>query len=60
MLHQAIQALRRHCERSGKPHFWVFFEESFLADEFRGRRGKTRAELLQAFPELDAQRLDNG
>ena len=60
MLHQAIQALRRHCERAGKPHFWVFFEETFLADEFRGRRGKTRAELLEAFPGLDAQRLDNG
>jgi hypothetical protein len=59
VLHQAIQALRRHCERSCKPHCWVFFEESFLADEFRGRRGRSRAELLQAFPEFDAQRLDN-
>jgi hypothetical protein len=59
VLHQAIQALRRHCERSGKPHYWVFFEETFLADEFRGRRGRSRAELLQAFPEFDAQRLDN-
>ena len=60
VLHQAIQSLRRHCERSGKPHFWVFFEEMLLADEFRGRRGKTRAELLEAFPGLDPQRLDNG
>ncbi len=59
VLHQAIQALRRHCERSGKPHYWVFFEETFLADEFRGRRGRSRAELLRAFPEFDAQRLDN-
>ncbi len=60
VLHQAIQALRRHCERSGKPQFWVFFEETLLANEFRGRRGKTRAELLEAFPGLDPQRLDNG
>jgi hypothetical protein len=60
VLHQAIQSLRRHCERSGKPHFWVFFEEMLLADEFRGRRGKTRAELLQAFPGLEPQKLDNG
>jgi DNA-directed RNA polymerase specialized sigma24 family protein len=59
VLHQAIQALRRHCERSGKPQYWVFFEETFLADEFRGRRGRSRAELLQAFPEFDARRLDN-
>jgi hypothetical protein len=59
VLHQAIQALRRHCERSGKPHYWVFFEETFLADEFRGRRARSRADLLQAFPEFDAQRLDN-
>jgi hypothetical protein len=59
VLHQAIQALRRHCERSGKPQHWIFFEELFLADEFRGRRGRSRAELLQAFPEFDAQRLDN-
>ena len=59
VLHQAIQALRRHCERSGKPHYWICFEETFLADEFRGRRGRSRAELLHAFPELDAQRLDN-
>jgi DNA-directed RNA polymerase specialized sigma24 family protein len=59
VLHQAIQSLRRHCERSGKPQFWVFFEEMLLADEFRGRRGKTRAELLQAFPGLEPQKLDN-
>src|SRR5262249_3488413 len=39
--------------------FWVFFEETFLADEFRGRRGRSRADLLRAFPEFDAQRLDN-
>ncbi len=59
VLHQALQALRRHCERSGKPQFWMFFEETLLADEFRGRRGKTRRELLEAFPELDSQRIDN-
>src|SRR5262249_3506306 len=59
VLHQAIQALRRHCERSGKPHYWVFFEETFLADEFRGRRGRSGADRLRAFPEFDAQRLDN-
>jgi hypothetical protein len=59
VLHQAIQALRRHCERSGKPHYWVFFEETFLADEFRGRRARSRADLLRAFPEFDARRLDN-
>ncbi len=58
VLHQALQALRRHCERTGKPHFWVFFEEIYLADEFRGRRGKTRAELLEAYPEFDANRLN--
>ena len=60
VLHQALHALRRHCERSGKAHFWVLFEETLLANEFRGRRGKTRRELLEAFPSLDAQRLDNG
>ncbi len=60
VLHQALQALRRHCERTGKPHFWVFFEETLLAHEFRGRQGKTRAELLEAYPHLDPQRLDNG
>lgn len=59
VLHQAIQALRRHCERSGKPQYWVFFEELYLADEFRGRRGRSRAELLHDFPEFDGQRLDN-
>ena len=59
VLHRAIQALRRHCERSGKPHYWVFFEETFLADEFRGRRGRSRADLLRAYPEFDAQRLEN-
>jgi len=59
VLHQALHALRRHCERSGKAHFWVFFEETLLANEFRGRRGKTRRELLEAFPDFDPQRLDN-
>jgi DNA-directed RNA polymerase specialized sigma24 family protein len=59
VLHQALQALRRHCERTGKAHFWVFFEETLLANEFRGRRGKTRRELLDAFPDVDPQRLDN-
>ena len=38
VLHQALQALRRHCERTGKPHVWTFFEETHLANEFRGRR----------------------
>jgi len=60
VLHQALHALRRHCERTGKAHFWVLFEETLLANEFRGRRGKTRRELLEAFPDLDSQRLDNG
>jgi DNA-directed RNA polymerase specialized sigma24 family protein len=60
VLHQAVQALRRHCERTGKPQFWVFFEETFLANEFRGRRGKTRDELLAAYPNLTKQQLDNG
>jgi DNA-directed RNA polymerase specialized sigma24 family protein len=60
VLHQAIQALRRHCERTGKPQYWVFFEETYLANEFRGRRGKSRAELLEAYPGLSPQRLDNG
>jgi hypothetical protein len=59
VLYQAIQALRRHCERSGKPQYWVVFEETFLADEFRGRRSRSRAELLQAFPEFDSRLLDN-
>ena len=60
ILHQALQALRRHCERTGKPHFWVFFEEMLLANEFRGRKAKTRDELLAAYPGLTPQRLDNG
>ena len=60
VLHQALQALRRHCERTGKPHLWVFFEETLLANEFRGRRGKTRAELLEAYPAFSPERLDNG
>ena len=59
VLHQALQALRRHCERTGKFHYWVFFEETLLVDEFRGRRRKTRAELLEAFPNESAQDFDN-
>jgi DNA-directed RNA polymerase specialized sigma24 family protein len=59
VLHQALQALRTHCERTGKFHYWVFFEETFLADEFRNRRRKTRAELLEMFPSESAQDFDN-
>jgi DNA-directed RNA polymerase specialized sigma24 family protein len=59
VLHQAVQALRRHCERTGKPHLWVIFEEFLLASEFRGRRCKTRAELLEEFGQDDPQFLDN-
>jgi hypothetical protein len=59
ILHQALQALRRHCERTGKPHYWVYFEETLLADEFRGRHRKTRAELLEQVPGHDPQYLDN-
>jgi DNA-directed RNA polymerase specialized sigma24 family protein len=59
ILHQALQALRRHCERTGKPHLWVVFEERFLADEFRDRQAKTRAELLAEFQRDDPQFLDN-
>lgn len=47
VLNQALQALHHHCERTGKPHVWVVFEELLLADEFRGRRGKTREELVR-------------
>jgi DNA-directed RNA polymerase specialized sigma24 family protein len=59
ILHQALQALRRHCERTGKPHLWVVFEELLLADEFRGRAAKTREQLLALFPGKDPQFLDN-
>jgi DNA-directed RNA polymerase specialized sigma24 family protein len=59
VLHQALQALRRHCERTGRSHFWEFFEETLLADEFRGRRSKTRAKLLEAFPGANSQYFDN-
>ena len=59
VLHQAIQSLRRHCERIGKPHLWTIFEETHLASEFRGRPGKSRAELLRSFPGKDATFLDN-
>ena len=59
VLHQALQALRRHCERTGKSHLWVFFEETFLASEYRGRKGKTRAELLAEHPGMKPQDLDN-
>jgi hypothetical protein len=59
VLHQALQALRRHCERTGKPHYWVFFEETLLAEEFRGRRGRTRGELIEAFPSENAHHFDN-
>ncbi len=59
ILHQALQAFRLHCERTGKPHLWVFFEETFLADEFRGRRRNSRAELIAEYGRDDAQFLDN-
>jgi DNA-directed RNA polymerase specialized sigma24 family protein len=59
VLHQAIQSLRRHCERIGKPHLWTIFEETHLASEFRGRSGMSRTELLQLFPGKDASFLDN-
>lgn len=59
VLHQALQALRHHCERSGKPHFWTFFEETFLADEFLGRRALSRAELLARTGGKGPQYLDN-
>jgi hypothetical protein len=59
ILHQALQALRTHCERTGKPHIWKIFEETFLADEFRGRRRRTRAELLAESGRDDPQFLDN-
>ncbi len=59
VLHQALQALRRHCERTGKSHLWVIFEETLLANEYRGRRGKTRVELLNEYPEMKPQDLDN-
>jgi hypothetical protein len=59
LLHQALQALRRHCERTGKPHLWVFFEETLLAEEFRGRRARTRAELCAEHQRDDPQFLDN-
>ena len=59
VLHQALQALRRHCERTGKPHLWIFFEEIYLAQEFRGRQAKTRAELLAAYPGKDMGFVDD-
>lgn len=59
ILHEAVQALKKHCERTGKPHLWVAFEETLLVDEFRGRPGKTRAELLAEFDCTDPQFLDN-
>ena len=59
VLHQAIQALRSHCERLGKPHLWTIFEATHLASEFRGRPAKTRAELLRDFPGKDSSFLDN-
>jgi hypothetical protein len=59
VLHQALQMLRRHCERTGKAHLWVLFEESFLADEFRGRRAQTRAELLARYPDMQPQDINN-
>jgi DNA-directed RNA polymerase specialized sigma24 family protein len=59
VLHQSLQTLRHHAERSGKPHLWIFFEELLLADEFRGRRGKTRAELLVDYPGKDPSFIDN-
>ena len=59
VLHQSIQELRRHCEQSGKAHIWMIFEETFLATEIRGRRPKTRPELLESLPGKDGQFLDN-
>jgi DNA-directed RNA polymerase specialized sigma24 family protein len=59
ILHQAVQALRTHCERSGKPHLWIIFEELVLADEFRGRRSRTRAELIAQFGIGEPHFLDN-
>jgi DNA-directed RNA polymerase specialized sigma24 family protein len=59
ILHQALQSLRSHCERTGKPHLWVVFEETLLADEFRGRSRKSRAELLAMLGRDDPQALDN-
>ncbi len=59
VLHQAIQSLRRHCERVGKPHVWTIFEETHLANEFRGRPRKTRADLLRNFPGKDMSYLDD-
>jgi hypothetical protein len=59
VLHQALQALRRHCERTGKPHLWVIFQELLLADEIRGRKARTRQELLAAYPDAPAKFLDN-
>ncbi|MFO0953231.1 MAG: hypothetical protein U0835_19160 [Isosphaeraceae bacterium] len=59
VLHQAMQALRRHCDRIGKPYIWTFFEELLLADEFRGRKAKTREELLKDFPGEGSQFIDN-
>jgi hypothetical protein len=59
VLHQAIQSLRRHCERIGKPHLWTIFEETHLASEFRDGPAKSRAELLRDFPGKDAMFLDN-
>src|SRR5215217_4313096 len=58
VLHQALQALRRHCERTGKPQLWVCFEELLLADEFRGRKGKTREALLAGIPGARPQYID--
>jgi hypothetical protein len=59
VLGQALSALRRHCERTGKPHIWRFFEELILTDEFRGRPGLSREELLQDYPGKDSQFIDN-
>lgn len=59
VLGQALSALRRHCERTGKPHLWRFFEELLLTDEFRGRPGLTRDELLRDYPGKDPQFIDN-
>ncbi len=58
VLHQALHALRRHCERCGKGHIWVLFEETFLANEFRGRQAKTRRELLESFPNLNPDKIN--
>jgi DNA-directed RNA polymerase specialized sigma24 family protein len=59
VLHQALQAMRRHCERTGKSHIWAIFEELLLAEEFRGRKGQTREEMAARYPGAPPRFLDN-